>query len=378
LGSATPSLESLRHAQSGRYAHLRLHRRAGQARPPRVDLVDLRDQPLRNGLSEPLLQLVEQTLDRGEQAMLFLNRRGFAPVLSCFACGWVSGCRFCDAHQTFHRRSERLICHHCGAQRRVPATCPDCGATDLQPLGQGTEQLETALAERFPNCPLLRVDRDSTARKGSLEALLDQLSAPGPALLVGTQMLAKGHDFPRVTLVAVVDADGGLFSADFRATERLAQLLVQVAGRAGRGKQPGRVLIQTRFPDHPLLQTLVHRGYDAFASAALEERAAAGLPPYTHQALLRADARRIEVALEFLGQAAGFGGAGRAAAVQVWGPVTAPMARRGGRERAQLLLQAAHREPLHQALDRLVEVLPTLDGAAQVRWSLDVDPIDLY
>lgn len=379
LGSATPALESLSHARSGRYRHLRLQRRAGLARPPTVDLIDLRDQPLRNGLSEPLLDTVSETLKRGEQAMLFLNRRGFSPVLSCFTCGWVSDCPHCDAHQTFHRRSGRLICHHCGAQRRVPTRCPSCDAADLHPLGQGTEQLESVLTERFPDCPSIRIDRDATTRKGSLETLLDQLTAPGPALLVGTQMLAKGHDFPRVTLVAVVDADGGLFSADYRATERLAQLLVQVAGRAGRGERAGRVLIQTRFPEHPLLQTLVKEGYGAFAKAALEERAAAELPPFSHQALLRADAPRMDAVLDFLRSAvSGIGEIPAVEAVRVWGPVAAPMARRGGRERAQVLLQADHREPLHRVLDRLVELLPTLSCAPQLRWGLDVDPIDLY
>jgi primosomal protein N' (replication factor Y) len=379
LGSATPSLESLTHARSGRYRHLRLRHRAGLARPPRVALIDLRDQPLRNGLSETLLHTLSETLQRGEQAMLFLNRRGFAPVLSCFSCGWVSDCPLCDAHQTVHRGSGRLICHHCGAQRRVPTRCPSCDAADLHPLGQGTEQLEQVLAERFPDCPLIRIDRDATARKGSLEALLERLSAPGPALLVGTQMLAKGHHFPRVTLVAVVDADGGLFSADYRATERLAQLLVQVAGRAGRGEHRGRVLIQTRFPDHPLLQTLVTEGYSAFAQAALEERAAAELPPFSHQALLRADAPRMDAALDFLRSAvSGIGDVPSGQAVRVWGPVAAPMARRAGRERAQVLLQAERREPLHRVLDRLVERLPTLSGMPQVRWGLDVDPIDLF
>ena len=379
LGSATPSLESLTHARSGRYRHLRLRHRAGLARPPRVALIDLRDQPLSNGLSETLLHTLSATLQRGEQAMLFLNRRGFAPVLSCFSCGWVSDCPRCDAHQTLHRGSGRLICHHCGAQRRVPTSCPSCGAADLHPLGQGTEQLEQVLAERFPDCPLIRIDRDATARKGSLEALLEQLSTPGPALLVGTQMLAKGHHFPRVTLVAVVDADGGLFSADYRATERLAQLLVQVAGRAGRGEHRGRVLIQTRFPDHPLLQTLVAEGYSAFAKAALEERAAAELPPFSHQALLRADAPRMDAALDFLRSAvSGIGDEPSGQAVRVWGPVAAPMARRAGRERAQVLLQAELRAPLHRVLDRLVERLPTLGGMPQVRWGLDVDPIDLF
>ena len=381
LGSATPSLESLRHARLGRYRHLRLDHRAGGAKPPKVDLLDLRDQPLTCGLSAPLVERIAATLASDEQAMLFLNRRGFAPVLSCFACGWVSDCPHCDAHQTLHRRSGLLWCHHCGARRGAPTRCPACGSPDINPLGQGTEQLEAHLSVRFPGVPLIRIDRDATARKGSLERLLAQLSEPGPALLVGTQMLAKGHHFPRVTLVGVVDADGGLYSADFRATERLAQLLVQVAGRAGRGSMPGQVLIQTRFPDHPLLRTLVRDGYRAFADAALGERELAQLPPFSYQALLRADARDMEQAQAFLEQSAEVvkrclrSGNG---SVEVWGPVPAPMARRGGRQRAQLLLQSAQRDRLHHALNVFTEQVHTLRDAKRVRWSLDVDPIDLY
>jgi primosomal protein N' (replication factor Y) len=378
LGSATPSLESLRNVQTGRYLHLRLEKRAGGARSPRVDLLDVRDQPLRCGLSEPLLAGVSRTLERGEQVMLFLNRRGFAPVLSCFSCGWISDCPRCDARQTLHRASGLLWCHHCGAQRPVPQRCPACAATDLHPLGQGTEQLEDFLAERFADYPLIRVDRDATARKGSLERQLARLHAAEAALLVGTQMLAKGHHFPRVTLVGVVDADGGLYSADFRSTERMAQLLVQVAGRAGRGDRPGQVLIQTRYPDHPLLRTLVRGGYAAFATEALRERREAGLPPYSHQALLRADATRIEFAQAFLEQVVDWA-AGRARpGVELWGPVPAPMTRRAGRHRVHLLLQAVQRDVLHGLLRELPVHAASLDAARRVRWSLDVDPIDLY
>ena len=287
----------------------------------------------------------------------------------------MSSCLHCDAHQTWHRGSAKLICHHCGSQRPVPRVCPDCGADNLHPLGHGTEQIEAFLGERFPTVPLLRVDRDATARKGSLEALLVRLAEPGPTLLVGTQMLAKGHDFPAVTLVGVVDADSGLFSADFRAPERLAQLLVQVSGRAGRGERPGQVLIQTRHPDHPLLQMLVRSGYRQFAAAALRERAATQLPPFSYQALLRASAREMAVAQKFLQGAARLV---EGHEVSVWGPVAAPMARRAGRERAQLLLQATRREPLHRTLAALVVALQDRPSDKRVRWSLDVDPIDLY
>ena len=378
LGSATPSLESLRNALTGRYRHLRLDRRAGGAQPPRVDLLDIRDQPLQSGMSQPLLDRVGAALGKGEQVILFLNRRGYAPVLSCFSCGWLSDCPRCDARQTLHKFSGLLWCHHCGAQRPLPRSCPECGAEDLHPLGQGTEQLEGFLAQRFPDYPLIRVDRDATARKGSLEALLERLHGAEAALLVGTQMLAKGHHFPRVTLVGVLDADGGLYSADFRATERMAQLLVQVAGRAGRGDRPGRVLIQTRYPDHPLLQTLVRKGYRAFAEQALLERQAAAMPPFSHQALMRADATRQEYARTLLEQVVERAAALGIEGVEMWGPVPAPMARRAGRHRVHLLFQANRREALHALLQRLPVEVAAMPAAKRVRWSLDVDPLDLY
>ena len=378
LGSATPSLESLRNAQAGRYRHLRLDRRAGGALSPAVDLLDIRDQPLQSGMSQLLLDRVSAVLAQGEQVILFLNRRGYSPVLSCFSCGWLSDCPRCDARQTLHRSSGLLWCHHCGAQRRVPRSCPDCGAEDLHPLGQGTEQLEDFLAQRFAEYPLIRIDRDATARKGSLDRLLKQLHEADAALLVGTQMLAKGHHFPRVTLVGVLDADGGLYSADFRATERMAQLLVQVAGRAGRGDRPGRVLIQTRYPDHPLLQTLVRKGYRAFAQQALLERQAAAMPPYSHQALLRADAKRLESAEAFLDRLVGWARGQGVAGVEIWGPVPAPMARRAGRHRVHLLFQSVRREALHGLLRRLPSHAADMPEAKRVRWSLDVDPLDLF
>jgi primosomal protein N' (replication factor Y) len=378
LGSATPSLESLRNAQLGRYRQLHLDRRAGGAQSPRIDLLDTRDQPLRAGMSQPLLDRVAAVLGADEQVMLFLNRRGYAPVLSCFSCGWLSDCPHCDARQTLHKASGLLCCHHCGSQRRVPLACPACDAEDLHPLGQGTEQLEGFLTERFADIPLIRIDRDATSRKGSLERQLARLHQARAALLVGTQMLAKGHHFPRVTLVGVVDADGGLYSADFRSTERMAQLLVQVAGRAGRGDRSGQVLIQTRYPDHPLLQTLVRRGYRAFAEQALRERAAAGLPPFSHQALLRADAARLADAESFLDGVAERARRRAIAGVELWGPVPAPMVRRAGRHRAHLLIQAAQRDALHALLQALPAFIAALPRSRRVRWSLDVDPIDLY
>jgi len=378
LGSATPSFESLRHALSGRYAHLRLDQRAAGAARPAIELLDIRDQPLLSGMAEPLLDAVARVLAAGQQVILFLNRRGFAPVLTCFSCGWISDCPHCDARQTVHRHNDMLWCHHCGAQRRVPRACPACGAADLHPLGQGTEQLEAFLGERFSEYPLIRVDRDATSRKGSLERKLQQIRETDAALLVGTQMLAKGHDWPGVTLVGVLDADGGLYSADFRATERMAQLLEQVAGRAGRGDHPGRVVIQTRFPDHPLLQALIRQGYRGFARQALLEREAAGLPPYTFQALLRADAREMARAQAFLEDVMAAIRRLPATDVALWGPVPAPMVRRAGRYRAHLLLQSSRRDRLHAILDGLPQRLSSMKSATGVRWSLDVDPVDLY
>ncbi len=377
LGSATPSLESLRNVEQGRYRRLWLRARAGGARPPEVRLLDVRDQPLRSGISDPLLREIGRTLAAGEQVVVFLNRRGYAPVLACHACGWLSDCPRCDARQTLHRAQGLLWCHHCGSQRRLPAACPECGSSELRPLGQGTERIEQVLAAEFPEVPLIRIDRDATARKGSLDRLLEQVRTAGPALLVGTQMLAKGHHFPAVTLVGVLDADGGLFSADFRAPERMAQLLVQVAGRAGRGERPGRVLIQTRYPDHPLLQTLVREGYEGFARAALRERAEAGWPPFSHQALLRAEATRPEPPLDFLRGLAEAADGDLPDGVELWGPVPAPMQRRQGRYRAHLLVQAARRDALHPFLDRLLAIARARPEARRVRWSLDVDPVDL-
>ncbi len=375
-----PSLESLHNALAGRYRLLDLPQRAGAAEPPRLDLLDVRDQPLEAGLSTVLLRELKTTLAAGQQALVFLNRRGFAPVLACYACGWLSDCPRCDARQTLHKGSGLLWCHHCGHQQRLPPACPACGESKLHPLGQGTERLEQVLQQRFTEVPLIRVDRDATRRKGSLDRLLAPVLAGEPALLVGTQMLAKGHHFPRVTLVGVIDADGGLFSADFRSPERMAQTLIQVAGRAGRGEHPGRVLIQTRFPEHPLLQTLVRGGYPAFARAALAERRQAQLPPFSHQVLLRAEAVKEVPPREFLDQvrSQALELLGGSTEVEVWGPVPAPMERRAGRYRSHLLLQARRRSPLHSLLGLLLPALAQSKRARRVRWSVDVDPLDLY
>jgi len=378
LGSATPSLESLRNVEQGRYQRLLLNQRAGSSKPPSMHLVDLRDQPVQNGLALPVIDEIQATLNKGEQVMVFLNRRGFAPVLACYSCGWTSDCPRCDARQTVHQAAHRLWCHHCGSQQALPQKCPSCGEHDLHPLGQGTEQLDQSLQARFNDIPLVRVDRDAAAKRGALEKLLDSVHQADAALLVGTQMLAKGHHFPKVTLVVVLDADSGLFSADYRATERMAQLLMQVAGRAGRGELPGRVLIQTRYPDHRLLQTLVTHGYEAFAQAALQERLEADYPPISHHVLLRAEANKMDPTMQFLNKVTQWGKAHTDQSVSFWGPVPAPMTRRIGRYRGHLLIQSSSREALHGFLSQLEVYLAETKLARSVRWSLDVDPADHF
>ncbi|MDY0021521.1 primosomal protein N' [Arenimonas caeni] len=375
LGSATPSLESLHNALSGRYLHLRLGQRAGGASPPRVRVLDVRKRPLADGLSGELLDAVAACLARGEQALVFKNRRGYAPVLICHDCGWSAHCRRCDAAMTVHAGGRRLICHHCGARATPPDACPDCASLALQPQGAGTERLEQALAARFPGATLVRVDRETTRRRDALGQHLASLG-DGPGILVGTQILAKGHDLPRLTLVAVVGVDEGLFSADFRAGEKLAQLLIQVAGRAGRSTLPGEVVLQTHHPDHPLLGTLLHGGYPAVAALALAEREAAGFPPYAYLALLRAEAGTEAAVQAFLQEAHAAFPAREG--VRANAPMPAPMARRAGRARGQLLLDASQRPPLHAALREWLPLLRAMRSARKVRWSLDVDPTDLY
>jgi primosomal protein N' (replication factor Y) len=375
LGSASPSLESLHNARSGRYRALSLPQRAGAGSTPSMEVIDLRARVLEGGLSEPVRDALAQCLAAGEQAILFVNRRGYAPVLMCHACGAPVDCPRCDAHLVLHRAEARLRCHHCDHAQSVPTRCQCAERGALHAVGTGTQRVVEYLGARFPNARVQRVDRDSTRRRGAMEGLLEQVQAGAVDILVGTQMLAKGHDFPRVTLVAILDADGGLFSADFRASERMAQLLTQVSGRAGRGDRPGRVLIQTHQPQHPLLRTLITGGYAAFGEAALAERAAGALPPYAFLALLRAEAPLRERVYEFLdaARAAAPGSGG----VTLLGPVPAPMERRAGRVRAQLLLEAVSRAPLHRWLGEWLPRLEALPAARQVRWSLDVDPQEM-
>ena len=374
LGSATPALESLANVESGRYALLRLVARPGNSRMPRVQVLDLRRQRAEHGLSPPLLQALDETLARGEQALVFKNRRGYAPVLLCHACGWHAECPRCERPLTLHAARATLLCHHCGHAQPIPAHCPACAGGPLQPQGHGTERLEQALLARYPTLPVLRVDRETTRGRDGFAALLAPLAAGGAAILVGTQMLAKGHDLPNLTLVAIVGVDAGLYSVDFRAPERLAQLIVQVAGRAGRAAKPGRVLLQTHHPDHPLLQRLLAGGYPALAAELLGERRAALLPPYAHQALLRAQAPQRAAVEAFLAAAAA--ALPRDAGLEIAGPLPAPLPRRAGLERGQLLVASMSRSILHRALAPWHAMLAALPAARRVRWSLDVDPVD--
>jgi primosomal protein N' (replication factor Y) len=374
LGSATPALESWHNARQGRYRLLELPARAvAEASLPTVRCIDISRAPLDEGLSQPLLAALQARLERGEQSLVFINRRGYAPVMRCGQCGWISTCHRCASRLVVHLREKRLRCHHCGHETRIPPACPDCGNADLTPLGQGTQRLEDALQRLFPAARVLRVDRDSARRKQALPEMLARIHAAEVDIVIGTQLLAKGHDFKKLTLVGVINADGALYSADFRAAERLFAQLMQVSGRAGRDALPGEVLIQTEFPTHPLYQSLIRHDYVGFAQSQLAERRQAGFPPFCHQALLRAEAPRLDTALTFLRKAQ------KAAdtehfTIEMFDPVPAQMARLAGNERAHLLVQASSRRMLQAFLADWNRRLQDLGG--QVRWALDVDPLE--
>lgn len=374
LGSATPALETYRNAIDDRYRLLRLSQRIN-ARPPLIDCIDLRQGLQADGLSGRLIAAIASRIERGEQSMVFINRRGYAPVLVCGSCGWTSDCRRCSAKLVLHLPDRRLRCHHCGHDSAVPTNCPDCGNADLAPVGQGTQRIEAALAQHFPEARILRIDRDTTRRRNAWPDMRERIREGTVDILVGTQILAKGHDFPRLNLVGIINADSMLYSNDFRAPERLYALLSQVSGRAGRANVRGQVLVQTRFSDHPLYAALRSQDFDAFARGLLAERRQAGFPPYVHQALLRAEAGNIDTALQFLARAAR-AARGLTPAVSVYDPVPAGMMRRAGRERAHLLVQSGSRTELRAFLKAWHQRLADA-GSSATRWSLDVDPAEL-
>ncbi|MGE5097066.1 MAG: primosomal protein N' [Betaproteobacteria bacterium] len=373
LGSATPSLESVANAREGRYRLARLPARANpNAAMPIVRTIDTRADVPEEGLTSHLVAAIRARLKRSEQSLIFLNRRGFSPVLFCRACSWHSTCTRCSANLVLHLREGQLRCHHCGRQERVPVKCPSCGGTDLAPVGHGTQRLESALRAALPEARIARVDRDSTARKGELRGVLEKVRLGEVDVLVGTQMLAKGHDYPRLTLVGVVEADSALFSADFRASERLYAQLVQVSGRAGRADLPGEVLIQTDFPGHPLYAAVASHDFDRFAADTLDDRRIANFPPFSHLALLRAEAKKPGESVGFLRDAARIARK-LATEVEVFDPVPAPLERKAGFERAQLLVRAQSRATLQPFL-RQWRLALEAQGERRVRWSLDVDP----
>ncbi len=411
LGSATPSLESWLAAHRGRYRLLTMPERAAGGELPRLRIVDPRGRRLQHSLAPEVVEALGQALARGEQSLVFVNRRGYAPVLSCEACGWLSRCEHCSACRVLHRlgapgggaaeRSAaastrrpvpagaeagapaaaagpsryRLVCHHCSVDVAVPRRCPDCGNVDLTPLGRGTQRLEEGLAALFPGARIARLDRDVARRRNAAREVIDAAHAGEVDILVGTQMLAKGHDFRRLTLVAAIDPDGGLYSSDFRAPERLFAVLMQVAGRAGRAGAASQVIVQTRFPGHPLFAALARHDYAGFADAQLAERREAALPPFVFQALLRAEARALDAALDFLGQAKALAEEAAQDGVSLFDPVPMPLMRLAGRERAQLLLEASSRPVLHAFLDRWLHRLAAL--RTPVRWQLEVDPLEI-
>ncbi|MFT5879991.1 MAG: primosomal protein N' (replication factor Y) [Moritella sp.] len=378
LGSATPALESLYNAMTGKYHYLQLTQRAGNALMPGHHLIDIKNKPLNSGLSAELLTLMAEHLAAGNQVLLFLNRRGYAPAVMCHSCGSMAECQRCNTYYTYHQARNSLHCHHCDEQYPKPKRCPSCNSSEIMTAGFGTEQLEGMLSAHFPDYPIIRIDRDSTSRKGSLEKSLEAVRKREFRILIGTQMLAKGHHFPDVTLVGLIDVDSALFSTDFRASEKLAQLFIQVSGRAGRAAKPGKVAIQTHHPDHELIQDLVNNGYAHFAQNALQARAMANLPPYSFQALFRAEAHQFSDTNEFLTdikqlvrQHSGN------AQLLCLGPMPAPMEKRAGKYRLQLLLQSSQRQHITQLLRQIMPQIEGLKSARKARWSLDVDPTEM-
>ena len=376
LGSATPCLESLYNAEQNRYKKLQLTQRAGSASKPAFRVIDLRGRPLDGGMSQPLVQLIKQHIEQNNQVLVFLNRRGYAPVLMCHECGWISECINCDTRMTLHQSPRYLHCHHCDHKRSVEKQCPACKTKELNPVGLGTERAEQVLQELFPDTPVMRVDRDSTRRKHAFEKMIAEIQTGEPCILIGTQMLAKGHHFPNVTLAAILDADSALFSSDFRGMEKMGQLLTQVAGRAGREEKQGEVAIQTHEPNHPLLHLLFQEGYPNFANELLKERQLIGFPPNGYIALIHVQSafrEKAEALLQALSNALPTN-----SDTDVLGPIPSAMERRAGRYRFQLMLRSDNRQTLHATLSQCFQFLEKSKIERSVRWQIDVDPVELF
>jgi len=384
LGSATPSFESLLNAKQGRYHTLELNERANNAKPPVIKVVDTRNKELQGGLSHTAIQHIRHHIEAKNQVLVFINRRGYTPALICSECQWLATCPYCDARFTYHKSKNRLICHHCNYQQATLKNCPKCHSGEMQGLGQGTEKVEEVLSMHFKTIPIFRIDKDSTQQKNALQNSLNSILKGEPCILVGTQMLTKGHHFPKINMVCVIDSDQGFFSSDFRALEHMGQTLTQISGRAGRESQHSEVLIQTELPDHPALQTLVTDGYNTFAESALEDRQMLNYPPYGFLCLIRADALHIEQSMAFLESLKSILSKKMDTAqktphtLRILGPASAPMQKRAGRHRAQLLLQSNSRTQLHQLIKYAVSQIQQLPNNQKVRWSLDVDPLELF
>jgi primosomal protein N' (replication factor Y) len=376
LGTATPSLETLHNVEKNKLVRITLSKRAENAILPQFSIVDMRAQTITGALSDSLIKSIKDVLNRNKQVLLFQNRRGYSPVFMCHECGWTHKCKRCDLAMTFHKSINRMICHHCSSQAKPSPTCPECESKEIIQIGHGTERLNETLKECFPSARILRIDRDSTRRKGSMENYMERINSGEIDILVGTQMLAKGHHFPGVTLVGIIDADRGLYSSDFRASERMAQLIIQVSGRAGRANDPGLVIVQTHFPEHPLLMSLMKNSYNTFAHILLNERKVASLPPYAYQALLRAedyDENKPKVFLEGAADLLRKSSHG----VDIFGPFPAPIEKKAGKYRYQLLTQSSQRAVLQKALHTWVDQIDNIKNSKKIRWSLDVDPQDV-
>lgn len=376
LGTATPALETWHNAISGKFKHLILPERAGKAQKPQIEIIDTRHKQLDTGLTNELLHQIKQHLAQQQQILLFVNRRGYAPVLMCYKCGWYQTCKRCDSNMIVHNDTSILRCHHCQGQQNIPQACPNCHDTHITAVGIGTQRLEECLRAHFPQARITRVDSDAIRTKKQLQTTLNEIHAGNTDILIGTQMLAKGHHFPNLVLVAIIDIDAALFSADFRATERIAQLITQVAGRAGRGDKIGKVILQTTQPENPLIQTLIYDGYHTFLQQLDKERLATGLPPYSYQVLLRAETKKSSQASSFLQSVKEL--LKNQTAITSLGPIAAPMEKRCGFYRAQLLLQASSRKILQSNLQIIIPKIQATKLARSVRWSIDVDPIDMF